>query len=279
MNNEKMGQFISELRKQRQMTQKELAEKLNVSDKAVSKWERGLSYPDISLLSPLSNILGVTTTELLNGEKNGAETTNVEVSIVNALEYSEKTAKGRIRLTQSIWSAIFSILILIAIFVVSIVNVAISGTFTWSLIPISASIFAWLVLFPTIKFGLKGIVGSLISFTLFIMPFLYVLDKAVFRIIGYDTLLFPLGIRIAPLSMIFFWIAFFLLKRFKTRRLFTIAFLVLLTSPLNFIVNSMVSEMLNQPLYRTQTILNAIATVIFAIIIFIIGLVVQQRTR
>ena len=61
MDNEKVGQFILGLRKANQMTQKELAEKLNISDKAVSKWERGLSYPDISLLSSLSDILGVTT--------------------------------------------------------------------------------------------------------------------------------------------------------------------------------------------------------------------------
>jgi len=61
MNNEKMGRFISELRKSRQLTQKDLAAKLNITDKAVSKWERGLSCPDISLLSPIAGILGVTT--------------------------------------------------------------------------------------------------------------------------------------------------------------------------------------------------------------------------
>lgn len=65
MENEKMGQLISELRKSKQMTQKYLAEKLHVSDKAVSKWERGLSYPDISLLLPISDILDVTIAELL----------------------------------------------------------------------------------------------------------------------------------------------------------------------------------------------------------------------
>jgi transcriptional regulator with XRE-family HTH domain len=65
----KMGHLISELRKEKKLTQKELAEELGVTDKAVSKWERGLSYPDISLLSKLSHVLGVTTSELLNGQK------------------------------------------------------------------------------------------------------------------------------------------------------------------------------------------------------------------
>ena len=97
-----MGRFISELRKTQKMTQKDLAEKLNVSDKAVSKWERGLSCPDISLLSSLSDILGVSIDELLNGEKNGGETSNVKTSVVNALQYADKAAQSKIETVQSI---------------------------------------------------------------------------------------------------------------------------------------------------------------------------------
>lgn len=69
INNEQFGQFISQLRKEKGLTQKQLAEKLYISDKAVSKWERGLSLPDISLLIPLSKILEVTITELLSGKR------------------------------------------------------------------------------------------------------------------------------------------------------------------------------------------------------------------
>lgn len=61
----KFGTFVAQLRKEKGLMQKELAEKLYVSDKAVSKWERGLSIPDVALLVPLSEILGVTVTELL----------------------------------------------------------------------------------------------------------------------------------------------------------------------------------------------------------------------
>ena len=69
MGENKIGQFIAKLRKEKQMTQRELAEQLHITDKAVSKWERGLSCPDISLLTSLAGILGVTTSELLNGKK------------------------------------------------------------------------------------------------------------------------------------------------------------------------------------------------------------------
>ena len=64
MEKKQMGDFIAKLRKEKGWTQKELAEKLFISDKAVSKWERNLSYPDISLLDPLSEILEVSVSEL-----------------------------------------------------------------------------------------------------------------------------------------------------------------------------------------------------------------------
>ena len=62
---EKFGAFVAQLRKEKGLTQKELAEQLYVSDKAVSKWECSLSLPDVTLLHPLADVLGVTVEELL----------------------------------------------------------------------------------------------------------------------------------------------------------------------------------------------------------------------
>ena len=56
---ERFGAFLAVLRKEKGLTQRALAERLYVSDKAVSKWERGLSLPDVALLTPLSEALGV----------------------------------------------------------------------------------------------------------------------------------------------------------------------------------------------------------------------------
>lgn len=66
---EKFGAFVAQLRKEKGLTQKELAEKLFLSDKAVSKWERGLSMPDITVLTPLAEALGVSVAELLNCQR------------------------------------------------------------------------------------------------------------------------------------------------------------------------------------------------------------------
>ena len=68
MDCDQIGQLIYSLRKEKDMTQKQLAELMNISDKAISKWERGLGCPDVSLLPELSQILGVNIEEILSGK-------------------------------------------------------------------------------------------------------------------------------------------------------------------------------------------------------------------
>lgn len=86
MDNQKFGNFIKKLRKEKGLTQKELGEKLNITDKAISKWERGLSFPDITMLKSLADFFEVDVSELLNGEKGIKEKTDVEVLIKEAIE-------------------------------------------------------------------------------------------------------------------------------------------------------------------------------------------------
>ena len=69
----KVGELILNLRKEKNMTQKEVADALNISDKTISKWERGLGCPDVSLLSGLSRIFGVNTEKILLGDLNPNE--------------------------------------------------------------------------------------------------------------------------------------------------------------------------------------------------------------
>ena len=69
MDVKRTGSFIAEMRKGKNMTQAELAAKLQVTDKAVSRWERGVGYPDITLLEPLAGQLGATVLDILRGEK------------------------------------------------------------------------------------------------------------------------------------------------------------------------------------------------------------------
>ena len=92
MDMQKMGAFIRELRKEQNMTQKDLAEQLHITDRAVSKWERGLNGPDLSTLEPLAEVLQVTVTELIAGER--AERRGEDLGAL--IGYSaEKTALDR----------------------------------------------------------------------------------------------------------------------------------------------------------------------------------------
>ena len=69
MDSIRFGAFVAQLRKELGLTQKELADRLNVTDKAVSKWETGKGFPDIHMLEPLAQALGVSLVELIRGER------------------------------------------------------------------------------------------------------------------------------------------------------------------------------------------------------------------
>ena len=69
MNQEKIGKFIAKIRKEKKMTQQELADKLNVTDRAIGNWENGRRMPDVVFYKPLCEILDISLNELLSGER------------------------------------------------------------------------------------------------------------------------------------------------------------------------------------------------------------------
>ena len=93
MNQDKSGKFIAKLRKEKNMTQEQLVEKMGVSINAVSKWERGLSFPDISLYKKLCEELGINIEELINGEKDSSEEAK-EKAIISTVKEREKIRKN-----------------------------------------------------------------------------------------------------------------------------------------------------------------------------------------
>ena len=92
MNQEKIGKFIAKCRKDKKMTQSDLAEKLGVTDKSIGNWENGRNMPDLSLFKPLCDELGITINELLSGErlKNEEYQEKFEENIINTIDYSTK---------------------------------------------------------------------------------------------------------------------------------------------------------------------------------------------
>lgn len=89
-----IGETIASLRKQKGMTQNELAEKMNVTDKAVSKWERDLSCPDINTISKLADILDVSVEELLKAKKKENSNTTQMKDLINLIFKAVALAMG-----------------------------------------------------------------------------------------------------------------------------------------------------------------------------------------
>lgn len=120
MDKESFGAFIAEQRKEKNLTQKELADRLLISDKAVSKWERGLSFPDITLLEPLADVLSVSIAELMEGRKISMEenfkVNDVEEAVQKTIELNEQEKKEekRLRFTERL-VAVISFVMLAAI--------------------------------------------------------------------------------------------------------------------------------------------------------------------
>lgn len=110
MDNIQFGTFVAQLRKERELTQKELADRLHVTDKAVSKWETGKGFPDLKLLEPLAEALGVSLVELLQGERSPSPTLTKEEAgqaAVRAMERSQQnTARRYLKLLRWLLIAI-----------------------------------------------------------------------------------------------------------------------------------------------------------------------------
>lgn len=105
----KTGKLIALIRKEKGLTQRELAEKLNLSEKTISKWERGVGFPDISLILPLCKCLEIDANELMTGERLQDKQYRINAEN-NLLKLMDKTSP-KLKYTISTISAIVTILI------------------------------------------------------------------------------------------------------------------------------------------------------------------------
>lgn len=274
MDNEKMALLIVKQRKKSKLTQKELAAKLGVTDKAVSKWERGLSCPDISLLSTLSDLLGVTTSELLNGEKSPmSSATDADLIVESTIQYADKVTKRKSRDIRKAFAVTITSLFVLGTMVCLICDFAITGKITWSWYPISSMIYVWLLAIPAVIWRKRGVFISLISTSLFTIPYLYVLEQ----IIGIDSLIMPIGIPVSIASFLYLWIVYGLLVKTKWSRYRSASLALILGIPLSFGINFILLKQIGEPLIDVWDILVYFLLILFAAINYSAGHVKKQR--
>ena len=123
MEQAKVGKFIAECRKNKNLTQAELAEKLNITDRAISKWETGKGMPDSSIMLELCNELDITVNELLSGEVIKMENYNkkAEENLLEMKKQKEETDREMLRL-EVVIGYIFTITFLVLVFIASFVQ-------------------------------------------------------------------------------------------------------------------------------------------------------------
>ncbi len=109
----KTGKFIAEQRKKQNLTQMQLAEKLNVTDRAVSKWETGKAMPDSSIMLELCNVLKISVTDLLNGEIIKRENQNKEIESTFIQMVKEKEQNDKLLLILEVVIGVLSVLVLL----------------------------------------------------------------------------------------------------------------------------------------------------------------------
>ncbi len=255
------GKFIAECRKEKKLTQAQLAEKLNITDRAVSKWKTGKSMPDSSIMLELCQILGITVNELLSGERVNMDSFEkiVDENLIALKRKDENNIAKNV-----VVSALFSITLLVGIMVCGICDFAISGSLSWSLIPITSIVFVWVISFPSIMLGKKGIIKSLIALSVFVIPYIYLLSRKL-----NVKELFQLGTIISLISLLFLWIVFAVFCRIgKTRKLVALGTTALLIVPFVIIVNVLLSKMLETPIFDVWDFLSIFVLLILSIVFF-----------
>jgi len=154
MDLKKIGKFIADCRKKKNLTQDELAEKIYITNRAVSKWERGLSLPDADKMLDLCNILDINVNELLNGEKINMKDNKKKMQEL-LLELAKQDELKNKKLMTSMWT----ILITSAIFYVGILLIAVNtleeGILLGTIIFVSTMIFV-IACFIALKFELDA---------------------------------------------------------------------------------------------------------------------------
>lgn len=283
MDNKKIGDFISQLRKSKNMTQKELAEKLNITDKAVSKWERGVGYPEITITPRLAELLDISVNELLLGEHITNKSENPAISSVetdsmisNVAEYVEKSNKQKVSKVNDIALTALSCVFLIAIFVCLLCNYVTRHSFDWSLYVVGSEVTVWLVIAPLFLMKKHRLVASMSGLTVAILPFLLLIEY----LCPNKNWVIPFAVPIMITSLLSLWVSVVLFAYTKINRAYLISLMFILYGIIaNLIINHFVQNYLAVTYENISTPIIAITSGFVAVVLAIITFLKQKKTK
>ncbi len=155
MDLEKIGRFIADCRKKKNLTQMQLAEKLNITDRAISKWECGKSLPDSSIMLELCDVLGISVNELLTGEELDMKDYNkqIELNLVEMVKQKEESDKRLLNIE-------IILMVISLIFFISIIAVIAAVEMPlWAKILIGVGVFIQLIAATLVSFRIEQKAG------------------------------------------------------------------------------------------------------------------------
>lgn len=161
---------------------------------------------------------------------------------------------------------IFSITLLAGIIICCICDIAISGGLTWSLISGSSIAFAWVVSFPCIRLRKNRIAASLISLSIFVIPYLYLLSCLL-----KTKEVFSIGAVMSAISIVFLWLIFAVFRCIGKKTSTAVGLSFLLGIPFLFVVNIMLSKMISEPICDAWDIVSMLVLLLSALISFAFG--------
>ena len=219
MENIQIGAFIRDRRLQLEMTQQQLADKLGTTDKAVSKWERSVSYPDITILRELADALEVSVSELLAGRRDPQPSPippEVEDVVLDTVTYAE-TARQKNSRWKSILFLVLSICCGIGALVCFIFFWITGADRGWATIAIQSIALGWAICYPLLRSERYPIRRSLTILSIVIIPYLVSVNPYLF----WGARLFLTLITVIS-SLAYLWAIYFLCAKYwKQKQLVT----------------------------------------------------------
>jgi len=279
MNNQKFGAIIAKARKDKDMTQKALAEILRVTDKAVSKWERGKGYPEITLIPALSKALDIPAKDLLcDDAENNDETEDTaapddfsEKLVTGVIEYSGKITRQK--LSRIVFPILAAALALPA-FICLLVNYCIDQAFTWSIYPLASLLLCFIVLIPIFFLKKHRTLAAHGVLLIALIPYLFIIESMVKAGSWVIPLALPVAVLTIVVSAIIVWVVLYT----RINRLIAMAFSYFLSGVCaNIAINEIVMNFVGKRISNISVTITALCFAAVSVVLLVIGCVQHRK--
>ena len=214
---------------------------------------------------------------LLDKMSNTTLDSQIKTESQDIIRHQAKALK--MRYIQNIGAVVFSILFLLGIITCIIVDLAICGTLTWSIIPVSSIVLAWCSFFPAVKYGAKGVPASLIALSVLIVPYFFGLNQVFARMNLIVGPFLSIAIGCAAVGIAFMWALFALFTLLKSRKLLASAIALILVIPFDMAINFILSRTIGGPIFEIWDALSAVILVAAAGLLFHRDYVKRKRAH